>query len=105
MGVQIAGFAEHLQRILQIAISFERPTSSLEEDLAVSFTKDNVLEDLLHLKLGKSDDTVLSSDYFIHAAPSIPDSLASLFTALVHHGYMPVPQRRLATLTETSGLA
>ncbi len=59
-----------------------------EDLLAVNFIGKSVLESVLHLKPGKCHGTDLSSDHFIHAAP---DLLAALFTALVHHGYMPEP--------------
>ncbi len=60
------------------------------DDLSfVKFSTDSVLSSLKHLKPCKSDGSALSSDYFIHAAPVIAPLLASLFTAIVRHGYIP----------------
>ncbi len=64
---------------------------SADDILAVRFINDRVLAALHHLKYGKSDSTDLGSDHFVHAAPVIVDLLASLFTALVRHGYVPSP--------------
>ena len=48
-----------------------------------------VVECLGHLKHNKSDGSALSSDFFIHSAPVLADSLASFFTSVLRHGYMP----------------
>ena len=48
-----------------------------------------VLECLGHLKCNKSGGSVMTSDFFIHSAPVIADWLASFFTSVLRHGYMP----------------
>ena len=48
-----------------------------------------VVEAFSHLKCGKSDSGSLISDHLIHALPAIPSSLASPFTAILRHSFMP----------------
>ena len=46
-----------------------------------------------HLKRGKADGTPLPSDVLILALPAVRTPVASLFTAILGHGYMPGPIR------------
>jgi hypothetical protein len=65
-------------------------SSLSSDDLSfVSFSSDSVLSALKRLKPCKSDGSSLSSNHFIHAAPVIAPLLASVFTAVVRHGYIP----------------
>ncbi len=61
-------------------------SSSVLSDVTVSSA--TVVECLGHLK-HKSDGSALSSDFFIHSAPVLADSLASFFSSVLRHGYMP----------------
>ena len=69
--------------------------SSLSADdlKSVSISEECVVDAFSHLKRGKSDGSTLMSDHLIHALPAICSSLASLFTAILRHGYMPKPIR------------
>ena len=49
----------------------------------------DVCEALQRLKGGKKDTDNLSSDHLHYAAPVIAAPLATLFTAILRHGYMP----------------
>ena len=49
----------------------------------------DVCEALQRLKGGKKETDNLSSDHLHHAAPVIAAPLATLFTAILRHGYMP----------------
>ena len=60
---------------------------SILADVTVSSA--TVVECLGHLKHNKSDGSALSSDFFIHSAPVLADSLASFFSSVLRHGYMP----------------
>ena len=62
-------------------------SSSVLTDVTVSSA--TVVECLGHLKRNKSDGSALSSDFFIHSAPVLATSLASFFSSVLHHGYMP----------------
>ena len=73
-------------RIDLYAEVIECVSSSELSDMTVSSI--SVLECLGHLKRNKSDGSALSSDFFIHSAPVIADSLASFFTSVLRHGYM-----------------
>ena len=55
----------------------------------MTVSSNTVLECLGHLKRNKSDGSALSSDFFTYSAPVIADSLASFFTSVLRHGYMP----------------
>ena len=55
----------------------------------LSVTDLDVCEALQRLKGGKKDTDNLSSDHLHHAAPVIAAPLATLFTAILRHGYMP----------------
>ena len=62
-------------------------SSSVLTDVTVSSAI--VVECLGHLKHNKCDGSALSSDFFIHSAPVLADSLAPFFSSVLHHGYMP----------------
>ena len=89
-------FSAKLHGILNSHDCFER--DSLLQGLASSFSSDDlalssisvecVVEAFSHLKSGKGDGTPLVSDHWIHALPVLSGSLASLFTAILRHGYM-----------------
>ena len=68
-------------------------SSSLSSDdlASVEFSSECVFAALRHLKPSKSDGSALQSDHVIHAASVIVPLLSDLFTAIVHHGYMPEP--------------
>ena len=55
----------------------------------LSVTDLDVCEALQRLKGGKKDTDNLSSDHLHHAVPVIAAPLATLFTAILRHGYMP----------------
>jgi len=65
-------------------------TSLSADDLKASaISVECVVEAFSHLKCGKSDSGSLSSDHLIYALPAISSSLASPFTAILRHGFMP----------------
>ena len=90
-------FSAKLQGVLNSCDCTERDAllSSLQsalssEDLAVSVvTEECVIDAFSHLKRGKGDGTTLALDHWVHALPALSSSLASLFTAILRHGYMP----------------
>ena len=94
-------FSSKLERLLnsQPSTGCDSLRSSLlfslsADDLkAVSISEECVVDAFSYLKLGKSDSSRLMSDHLIHAQPAICSSLASLFTAVLRHGYMPKPIR------------
>ena len=62
--------------------------SAADLDL-ISVSIDCVVDAFSHLKSGKSDGTSLISDHLIHVLPAVCSSVATLFTAILRHGYMP----------------
>ena len=50
---------------------------------------DDVLSALESLKPGKTDSDRVSSNHLKFAIPVIAESVASFFTAILRHGYMP----------------
>ena len=50
---------------------------------------DDVLSAIESLKPGKTDSDRVSSYHLKYAVPVIVESIASFFTAILHHGYMP----------------
>ena len=52
-------------------------------------SKDNICEAFTHLKLSKSDGSILVSDHVIHAIPAISSPLSMLFTSILRHGFLP----------------
>ena len=71
----------------QLCIVSQCISSSVLTDVTVSSA--TVVECLGHLKHNKCDGSALSSDFFIHSAPVLADSLASFFSSVLRHGYMP----------------
>ena len=94
-------FSSKLESLLnsQPSTGYDSLHSSLVSSLsaddlkAVSISEECVVDAFSHLKRGKSDGSTLMSDHLIHAQPAICSSLASLFTAILRHGYMPKPIR------------
>ena len=65
-------------------------TSLLEYQLSeVKVSTDDVLSAIESLKPGKTDSDRVSSYHLKYAVPVIVESIASFFTAILHHGYMP----------------
>jgi len=64
------------------------PSLSADDLKASAISVECVVEAFSHLKCGKSDSGSLISDHLIHALPAISSSLASLFTAILRHGFM-----------------
>ena len=54
-------------------------------------------------KGGKKDTDNLSSDHLHHAAPVIAAPLATLFTAILRHGYMPIAFRNCTVVLIPKG--
>ena len=57
--------------------------------ISCSVSVTTVIEALSHLKLAKSDGTALISNHFICASSVLSVFLSKLFTAMLHHGYVP----------------
>ena len=55
----------------------------------VSFSEDDVLEALSHLKSGKSDGDGVFAEHLIFASSPLITPLSDYFSSLVHHGFMP----------------
>ena len=55
----------------------------------VKVSTDDVLSAIESLKPGKTDSDRVSSYHLKYAVPVIVESIASFFTAILHHGYMP----------------
>ena len=73
-------------------------SSLCSEDLAPFLVSERcVMDAFSHLKSGKGDGSTLVSNHWIHALPALCSPLASLFTAILRHGYMP-EQLRNCTL-------
>ena len=65
-------------------------TSLLEYQLSeVKVSTDDVLSAIESLKPGKTDSERVSLYHLKYAVPVIVESIASFFTAILHHGYMP----------------
>ena len=60
-----------------------------EEVCGAEFSGDDVLEAILQLKMGKADAEGIFSEHLIFASPALTEPLASFFTSLLRHGYMP----------------
>ena len=73
---------DSLYDTLQSSVS----TSQLQD---VVVTCEDVIKAIHRVKSGKFDSDGLSSEHLRFACPVIADSLASLFTACLRHGYMP----------------
>ena len=86
--------SSHISQLFSSKLDSLRPTllSSLSADdlKAVSISEECIVDAFSHLKCGKSDGSILVSN---HLLPAICSSLASLFTAILRHGYMPKPVR------------
>ena len=48
-----------------------------------------MLDALGMLKKNKSDSSGISTEHLKYSSPAIADPLASLFTSIVRHGYIP----------------
>ncbi len=55
----------------------------------ITVSEECVAEAFSHLKRGKADGTSLVSDLLIYALSAVCTSVASLFTGILRHGYMP----------------
>ena len=90
-------FSSKLQSILNSGTSDARDalldsinSSVTPGDLdCISISSDCVAEAFSHIKCGKSDDSNLTSDHFLSAAPAVNSFLASFFTSILRHGYLP----------------
>ena len=60
-----------------------------DESCCCSISSEVVLEAFEHLKKGKRDDSNLDSSHFILAAPVIADPLATFFSVMLRHGFLP----------------
>ena len=60
---------------------------------SLSNTEDCIDCAFTHLKWGKSNGTASVANHLIHALPAVRGSLASLFTTILSHSYMPKPLR------------
>ena len=60
-----------------------------EEVRGAEFSGDDVLEAILQSKMGKADAEGIFSEHLIFASPALTEPLASFFTSLLRHGYMP----------------
>lgn len=104
-------FSDKLQSVLNSCDCADRDAilSSLQsslssEELAMSvITEECVLDAFSHLKRGKGDGTSLASDHWVYALPALSSSLASLFTAILRHGYMPQQLRNCVLLPIPKG--
>ena len=91
-------FSSNLQGLLNsqhtsgcaLHCSSSLPSLSANDLKASAISVECVVEAFSHLKCGKLDGGSLTSDHLIHALPAISSSLASLFTAILRHGFMPV---------------
>ena len=70
----------------------------------LSVTPVDVRRSLQNLKTGKKDVDNLSSDHLRHAATVIAESLATLFTSILRHGYMPSSLRDCTVIPIPKGL-
>ena len=94
-------FATKFQSTLNSCDTSERDYfhSSLSSSLSpsdlnvITVSEDCVDEAFSHLKRGKADGTPLPSDVLILVLPAVRTPVASLFTAILRHGYMPGPIR------------
>ena len=59
-----------------------------DDRISCSISVSTVKEALSHLKLDRSDGTVLNSNHFICASSVLSTFLSKLFTALLQHGYV-----------------
>ena len=104
-------FSAKLHGVLNVCDCTERDAllSSLQsslssEDLAlVAVTEECVVDAFSHLKCGKGDGSSLVSDHWVHALPALSCHLASLFTAVLRHGYMPEQLRNCVLLPIPKG--
>ena len=70
----------------------------------LSVTPVDVRRSLQNLKTGEKDVDNLSSDHLRHAATVIAESLATLFTSILRHGYMPSSIRDCTVIPIPKGL-
>ena len=104
-------FSTKLQGVLNSCDSTERDAllSSLQsslssEDLAAAvITEEYVIDAFSHLKCGKGDGTSLASDHWVQALPALSSSIASLFNAILRHGFMPEQLRNCVQLPFPKG--
>ena len=104
-------FSAKLHGVLNVCDCTERDAllSSLQsslssEDLAlVAITEECVVDAFSHLKCGKVDVSSLVSDHWVHALPALSCHLASLFTAVLRHSYMPEQLRNCVLLPIPKG--
>ena len=87
-------FALNLKNLLNIHIPEDvcsSVTSSITSDDAstISVSADDVFYAFQHLKRNKTDQFGVSSNHILYASSALIDPLASFFSAVLWHGYMP----------------
>ena len=72
------------------SLQFSIQSSITSLDISrVSFSEDDVLEALSHLKSGKSDGDGVFAEHLIFASSPLITPLSDYFSSLVRHGFMP----------------